>query len=75
MPQAAVLVNQKGRYVLTVNDQGIATPRPITIGPAIGTMWAVESGLTPGEKIIVQGIQKVRPGQPVTVAPAKAGGR
>jgi membrane fusion protein (multidrug efflux system) len=74
VPQAAVLVNKDGRFVLMVKD-GAAVPRPITIGPAVGTGWAVESGLATGEKIIVSGIQKVRPGQPVTVAPMKPTGR
>jgi membrane fusion protein (multidrug efflux system) len=69
VPQSAVLVNQDGRYVLTVRD-GKATPQPIVTGPALDRMWAVESGLEAGDQIIVGGIQKVRPGQPVTVLPA-----
>ena len=73
VPQAAVLVNQEGRYVLTVDAESRAVPRPITIGPAVGIGWAVESGLRAGEQIIVGGIQKVRPGQAVTVAPAQTG--
>ncbi|EMS77549.1 efflux RND transporter periplasmic adaptor subunit [Desulfotignum phosphitoxidans] len=69
VPQSAVLVNQEGRYVLTVKD-GIATPQPIVTGTALDRMWAVESGLEAGDRIIVSGIQKVQPGQPVTVLPA-----
>ncbi len=69
VPQSAVLVNQNGRYVLTVKD-GIATPQPIVTGTALDRMWAVESGLEAGDQIIVSGIQKVQPGQPVTVLPA-----
>lgn len=72
VPQAAVLTSQEGRSVLVLDNENRATPRPITIGPAVGTMWAVESGLKAGEKIIVQGIQKVKPGQ--VVEPAKAPG-
>jgi membrane fusion protein (multidrug efflux system) len=68
VPQSAVLVNQNGRYVLTVKD-GIATPQPIVTGTALDRMWAVESGLEAGDQIIVSGIQKVQPGQPVTVLP------
>ncbi len=74
VPQAAVLVNKAGRAVLMVKD-GRAVPRPITIGPVVGTSWAVESGLQAGDEIIVSGLQKVRPGQPVTVAPAAPKGR
>ena len=69
VPQSAVLVNQEGRYVLTVKD-GTATSQPIVTGTALDRMWAVESGLKPGDQVIVNGIQKVRPGQPVTVLPA-----
>lgn len=75
VPQSAVLSNQKGRYVLIVDDHGIATPRAITTGSTVGTMWAVESGVKAGEKVIVGGIQKVRPGQKVQVAPDQQKGR
>ena len=68
VPQVAVLAGKDGRYVLMV-EHGIATPRAITIGPMVGKGWAVKSGLKVGEKIIVSGLQKVRPGMPVTVAP------
>jgi RND family efflux transporter MFP subunit len=67
VPQAAVLVNQEGRFVLVVDDESRASARPIAIGPAAGTMWAVESGLRAGDRIIVEGIQKVQPGQTVQV--------
>jgi len=69
VPQSAVLVNQDGRYVLTVKD-GKATPQPIVTGPALDRMWAVESGLEAGDQVIVSGIQKVQPGQPVSMLPA-----
>jgi membrane fusion protein (multidrug efflux system) len=69
VPQSAVLVNQEGRYVLTVKD-GTATPQPIVTGTALDRMWAVKSGLKAGDQVIVSGIQKVQPGQPVTVLPA-----
>lgn len=67
VPQAAVLVDQQGRYVLVVDDKNQVEARPVTLGPEVETEWAVASGLKPGEKVIVQGIQKVRPG--MTVAP------
>lgn len=70
-PQVAVLSNQQGHYVLMVDEQGKAIIRPIIIGPAIGTMWTIESGLKAGEQIIVGNIQKVRPGQPVQISQAQ----
>jgi RND family efflux transporter MFP subunit len=67
VPQAAVLVNQQGRFVLAVDGDNRVESRPIVIGQAIDGMWAVESGLTAGDMVIVQGIQKVKPGQTVQV--------
>jgi RND family efflux transporter MFP subunit len=69
IPQSAVLVNQQGPYTLVVDKENIANVRPISIGQAVGTMWAVESGLNKGDLVIVEGIQKVRPGQPVQISP------
>jgi len=67
VPQAAVLVSRKGRYVLVVDSKDQAAIRPVTLGPTIGTYWAVKTGLKAGEEVIVQGIQKVRPGQKVRI--------
>jgi membrane fusion protein (multidrug efflux system) len=69
VPQAAVLVNQQGRYVLVVDSENVADVRQITIGQAVGALWAVESGLAAGEQVIVEGIQKVNPGEPVQINP------
>jgi RND family efflux transporter MFP subunit len=71
VPQAAVLVNQQGPYVLVVDSENVADVRQITIGQAVGAMWAVESGLTAGEQVIVEGIQKVQPGEPVQINPGR----
>ena len=65
VPQAAVLVNQQGRYVLKV-EEATARVQPITIGQAVDGFWAVESGLSGGEQVIINGLQKVKPDQPVT---------
>ncbi|SMC25521.1 membrane fusion protein, multidrug efflux system [Desulfacinum hydrothermale DSM 13146] len=73
VPQAAVLVNSQGRYVLVVDDKNQVAARPVRLGPALETQWAVESGLKPGERVIVQGIQKVRPG--MTVVPRVVQGK
>ena len=67
VPQTAVLVNQQGHYVMMVDKENKVLVRPVTVGVITGTMQAIESGLQPGETIIVQGIQKVRPGQTVQV--------
>jgi len=48
---------------------GIAQVQPISIGTAVDGKWAVESGLSGGEQVIVNGLQKVKPDQPVTAVP------
>ncbi len=75
VPQAAVLIGEQGRYVLIVGDDNRVAARPIVIGPAVGTNWSVDEGLKPGEKVVLHGLQKVRPGQQVIVNPEPAGVR
>ena len=65
VPQSAVQVDRKGRYVFVVDDQMRVQERRIETGTAVGTHWAVTSGLTAGEQVIIQGVQKVSPGQTV----------
>ena len=67
IPQASVQENQQGRFVLVVNQENKVETRIIKTGRRIGPMWVVTSGLNAGEKVIVTGLQKVRPG--VTVNP------
>ena len=62
IPQATVQENQQGRFVLVVNKDNKVEPRIVTMGRRIGPMWAVDSGLNEGERIIISGLQKVRPG-------------
>lgn len=65
VPQAALQVDQSGYYVLVVNDQHKVEQRRVQTGPQRGTDVVVSSGVKQGEKVIVDGIQKVRPGQVV----------
>ena len=68
VPQAALQIDQAGSYVLVVDDQHKVERRPVKTGDNIGTDIVVTSGLKVGDKVIVEGIQKVRPG--VTVQEA-----
>lgn len=70
VPQAAILEDREGRYVLVVNPESQVEQRRVRTGATTGTMWAIESGLTVGELVIVQGLQKVRPGQTVATTTA-----
>ena len=65
VPQSAILEDRDGRYVLVVNDQNQVVMRRVKTGPVIGINWAIKSGLAVNERVVVQGIQKVRPGQTV----------
>ena len=65
VPQSALQVDQSGYYVLVVNDQHKVEQRRVQTGPQRGTDVVVTSGVKQGEKVIVDGIQKVRPGQVV----------
>ncbi len=70
LPRAAVLQDQQGSYVFIVGAENKAERRNITLGRSSGQVAVVESGLEGGETVIVEGIQRVRPGQPVNPAPA-----
>lgn len=74
VPQSAVQEDHKGRYVLLVDNKNRVVQRRITIGPVVGTNWAVKSGLGTGERVIVEGILKVRPGQIVQTRTASKRG-
>ncbi len=73
--QAAVQLDQAGTFVLIVDPDNKVETRRVTTGPQDGTDVVVTEGLKEGEKVIVDGIQKVRPGQVVsaTVLPAGKG--
>src|SRR5690606_10073844 len=68
VPQRAVTLVPDGATVMVLVEGDIAQPRPVTLGQLRGDGWVVLSGLTAGERIIVDGLQRVRPGAPVRVA-------
>ena len=70
IPRSAVLSDQQGDYVFTVGPDNKAEQRRIQLGQSTSTIAAVISGLNPGDKVIVEGLQRVRPGQPVSPGPA-----
>src|SRR4029077_12295776 len=55
IPEVAVGSDQAGRYVLTVNADGIVEQRRVQLGPTTGEMRVIESGLKPDERVIVAG--------------------
>jgi RND family efflux transporter MFP subunit len=65
VPEVAVGADQAGRYVLTVNADGIVEQRRVQLGQTTGDMRVIESGLKPDERVIVAGILDAVPGQKV----------
>jgi RND family efflux transporter MFP subunit len=62
----AIGTDQDRKYVLVVNDQNVVEYRSVTLGPTHGGLRSVAEGLAPGEWVIVNGIQRARPGATVT---------
>ncbi|MEK9279506.1 efflux RND transporter periplasmic adaptor subunit [Bradyrhizobium sp. ISRA442] len=70
IPRSAVLSDQQGDYVLTVGSGNKAEQHRIKLGQSTPTIAAVISGLSAGDKVIVEGLQRARPGQIVAPGPA-----
>ncbi|MEJ2718496.1 MAG: efflux RND transporter periplasmic adaptor subunit [Deltaproteobacteria bacterium] len=70
IPQQAVSRDPKGNPVtLIVDGEGKIQQRKLTLDRAVGDKWLVSSGLAPGDRVVVEGMQKVRPGTSVKVIP------
>jgi membrane fusion protein (multidrug efflux system) len=52
-----------------VGSDNKASVRPVKVGPKVGTMWVVTEGLKPGERVIAEGMQRVRDGMVVNPKP------
>jgi len=72
IPQAAVQRDPQGAYVFVVGAGNKVEQRPVTLGEMHDTDWVVTHGLATGERVIVNGIQKVHPGGIAEVAPPQA---
>ena len=64
--ERAIGTDQGQKYVLTLTSTNTVAYRPVTLGPAVNGLRIVRSGLDPGEHIVVNGLQRVRPGMPVS---------
>lgn len=69
LPQYAVQEGQQGKFVLVVDENNTIRTRNIQVGRNIGPLWAVSSGLQAGDRLVVEGLQKVRSG--ITVNPVE----
>ena len=80
VPQVAVMEGPQGKFVYVAGKdkegKDVATPRPIEVGDWTegngGNRWVVESGLKPGDQVIVDGVARLMPGAPIKLAGAPA---
>ena len=70
VPQTAIQRDPKGNAMVSVVGAQGAEPRPVTLGQTVGDKWLVTGGLKPGDKVITEGLQKLRPGVPIKPVPA-----
>ncbi len=69
IPQRAVLFSEQGASVMVVGPESEAVSRPVELGEMRDGRWAVLAGLEAGDRVIVDGLQRVQPGQRVEVEP------
>jgi membrane fusion protein (multidrug efflux system) len=65
IPQEAVNELQGSYQVAVIGDDNKVSLHPVKMGERIGAMWEVTEGLKPGDKVVVQGLQKARDGSTV----------
>lgn len=73
VPQRAVQTGAAGHSVMLVDAEGKAASRAVKVGAVQGADMLITEGLTPGEQVIVNGLQKIRPGAPVSAKPWQPG--
>ncbi|HSD97478.1 MAG TPA: efflux RND transporter periplasmic adaptor subunit [Sulfuricaulis sp.] len=73
VPQRAVLSGPENQYVLLVGPENKVMPRPVKVGAMAGADFVIEDGLQGDETLIVNGVQKVRPGAVVKPVPQAPG--
>ena len=69
MPQRAVSELQGGYQVAAVDGDNKVSIRAVKVGDRVGSQWIIADGLKPGERVIAEGVQKVRPGMQVNPKP------
>ena len=65
IPDAALSADQRGRYLLTVNDKNVVEYKPVEIGALVDGLRVITKGIAAEDRVVVKGIQRARPGSPV----------
>ena len=63
--ERAIGADQGGNYLLTVGNDNMVNKKPISMGQLVDGLRVIEEGLQPGERVIVKGLQRARPGAKV----------
>jgi RND family efflux transporter MFP subunit len=71
VPDAAIAADQATRMLLTVADDGTVVPKPIQLGPMVDGLRVVRSGISAGDRVVVSGLHRARPGSRVTAEAAR----
>jgi len=71
VPQSAVSQQQGNNQVTVIGTDNRAQLRTVQVGPTVGTLWVITSGLKPAERVVVVGADKVKDGQQVNPTPYK----
>jgi membrane fusion protein (multidrug efflux system) len=69
IPQQAVSQGPQGTFVYVVNSAGMAEARPVKLGRDVNNSWVIREGLNEGDRVITDGVMRVRPGAPVKASP------
>jgi RND family efflux transporter MFP subunit len=69
IPQQAVTELQGTYQVAVVGSDNKAAIRSVTVGPRVGSEWVIQKGVNPGDRVVMEGLQKVSNGAPVTPRP------
>ena len=72
VPQRAVQELQSIYSVAVVDSGGKVAFKTVTVGPRVGSLWVIEKGLERGEKVVVEGLQRIQEGMTVVTKPAPA---
>jgi membrane fusion protein (multidrug efflux system) len=72
VPQRAVSELQGGYQVAVVDNENKVSVRTVKVGDRVGTQWVIADGLKRGERVVVEGAQKVQPGMQVNPKPYMA---
>jgi multidrug efflux system membrane fusion protein len=68
VPGAAVQRGAQGMFVYVVKDDSTVTVRPVKVGPTDGPVTAIDAGIEPGEKVVVDGVDRLREGAKIETA-------